>query len=69
MRASSKSSGSYGTPCTINVTCPENRVKFEVSDIRSRNLDQHQGFDWDEFTRGQILGAFYIGYVTTQVCT
>ena len=29
--------------------------------------DADQGLDWDEKTRGLVLGAFFIGYLSTQV--
>ena len=49
-----------------NLTCIENRET--INNVHLNGNDKNQGlFDWDEFTRGQVLGAFYIGYITTQV--
>ena len=31
--------------------------------------DDEAKFDWDEVTRGHILGAFFYGYLTTQAGT
>ena len=48
-----------------NLTCPENRV--HSGSVPTSNPEHHQGFDWDEYTRGQVLGALAIGYLTTNV--
>ena len=59
-------SNSTSIQVNSNLTCMENRVdSFNQSELR--NPDHHQGFDWNELRRGQVLGAFSIGYITTQV--
>ena len=51
---------------SIQQTCPENRIQTVKNNVTSAEpIDE--GLDWDEFTKGQVLGAFSIGYVTTQV--
>ena len=37
-----------------------------ISSTASGNDDEDK-FEWDEVTRGHILGAFFYGYLTTQV--
>ena len=54
----------------LNLTCMENRGN--LSALTSAALDKakegrHEGFDWDELTRGKILGIFSFGYLCTQV--
>lgn len=51
---------------SYNLTCMENRA-YNMSNPPQRNPDHHEGFDWNELRRGQVLGAFSIGYITTQV--
>ena len=50
-----------------NMTCPENRIHTVKNHLRLSEKPIDDGLDWDEFTKGQVLGAFSIGYVTTQV--
>ena len=38
---------------------------FENGTLAEEDADQ--GLDWDEKTRGLVLGAFSIGYLSTQV--
>ena len=46
------------------MTCMDNRNFEEVTQVKDGT---HEGFDWDGKTKGQVLGAMYIGYVTTQL--
>ena len=39
------------------------RIKVE----QVEKLPSDNRFEWDEFTRGQLLAAFSYGYVTTQL--
>ena len=49
-----------------DLTCLANRKNnFENGTLIEENADQ--GLDWDEKTRGLVLGAFSIGYLSTQV--
>lgn len=49
------------------ITCPENRNWMNSTQI-SESSDANEGkFDWDALTRGYVLAAFGIGYVTTQI--
>ena len=50
-----------------NMTCPENRIQTVKNHLTLSEEPIDDGLDWDEFTKGQVLGAFSIGYVTTQV--
>ena len=49
------------------LTCIENRILKEDVETNGYSSRNNDGFEWDAFTRGQILGAFSIGYLTTQV--
>ena len=49
------------------MTCPENRIQTVKNHLTLSEEPIDDGLDWDEFTKGQVLGAFSIGYVTTQV--
>ena len=49
-----------------DLTCLANRKNdFENGTLIEEDADQ--GLDWDEKTRGLVLGAFFIGYLSTQV--
>ena len=56
------------TESISELTCIENRIiKDAAVDSNGHSGTSNEGFEWDAFTRGQILGAFSIGYLTTQV--
>ena len=51
----------------LELTCPENRIESVNSNMTSSEELIDEGLDWDEFTKGKVIGAFSIGYVLTQV--
>ena len=51
----------------LELTCPENRIDIVKDNMTSSEESIDDGLDWDEFTKGKVIGAFSIGYVLTQV--
>ena len=51
----------------LELTCPENRIDIVKNNMTSSEESIDDGLDWDEFTKGKVIGAFSIGYVLTQV--
>ena len=51
----------------LELTCPENRIDIVKNNMTSSDESIDDGLDWDEFTKGKVIGAFSIGYVLTQV--
>ena len=56
----------YKLTSDSDITCLANRKNHFENGTLSEE-DRNQGLDWDEKTRGLVLGAFFIGYVSTQV--
>ena len=51
----------------LELTCPENRIDIVKNNLTFSEESIDDGLDWDEFTKGKVIGAFSIGYVLTQV--
>ncbi len=68
--AKKAASNSTDVSDAANLTCSENRLNSSMmlaAAAASKIQGRHEGFDWDELVRGQILGIFSFGYMTTQV--
>ena len=56
--------GSQQNVAQVNETCMENKYG-ELAYVRPTKEWNQDGFEWDEFTRGQVLGNEKIGIEST----
>ena len=47
-------------------TCMENKYG-ELAYTKPTKETNEDGFEWDAFVRGQVLGSFFFGYISTQI--
>ena len=51
---------------TSTETCMENKYG-ELAYKKPTKESNEDGFEWDAFLRGQVLGSFFFGYISTQI--